>query len=405
MARFGGVIFALAALLLVVPVQARTVLLVSIDGFRADYLSRGLTPNLSALAANGVQAAMRPAFPSLTFPNHYTLVTGLYPDHHGIVENTMSDPRVAAHPHFTLSDHEANWDPAWWNEATPLWVTAQRQGVHSATMFWPGSETDIQGVRPDYWVPYDKGMADFDRVGQVLAWLDLPGGERPAFLTLYFDKVDTAGHHEGPDSAGVNEALGQVDAAVGQLVRGLKQRGLEDKVDLIVVADHGMAALAPERTIYIDDIVAPADIQIVTSSALMGLVPAAGAEQRVEKALFAPQKHMICHRRQDMPERFHYGGNPRIPPILCLAETGWIITSHEAAARQRAPYRGTHGFDNQAPEMAALFIARGPDFRPGLKHAPFDNVDVYPLMAKLLGVKPEKNDGTLADVQDMLLTR
>jgi len=404
MARFGRVILGLAALLLAASAQAgQTVLLVSIDGFRADYLSRGLTPNLAALAVGGVSAEMRPAFPSLTFPNHYTLVTGLYPDHHGIVENTMNDPTIAAHPHFTLSDHDANWDRAWWDEATPLWVTVQRQGGHSATMFWPGSEVDIQGVRPDHWLPYDKGMADSDRVGQVLAWLDLPAAERPSFVTLYFDKVDTAGHHEGPDGQAVNEALGQVDGAIGQLVEGLKQRGIGNKIDLIVVADHGMAALAPERTIFIDDIVSPADIQIVTSSALMSLAPVSGAEGRVEKALFAPQKHMVCRKRQDMPERLHYGSNPRIPPILCLAEVGWTITTHEAAAHQHGPYRGTHGFDNQAPEMAALFIARGPDFRPGLKHAPFDNVDLYPLMAKLLGVRPEKNDGKLADVEDMLV--
>ena len=403
MARSGGLIFGLFALFLAASAEARqTVLLVSIDGFRADYLSRGLTPNLTALAAEGVNAPMRPSFPSLTFPNHYTLVTGLYPDHHGIVENTMSDPSLA-HPHFTLSDHDANWDRAWWDEATPLWVTVQRQGGHSATMFWPGSEVDIQGVRPDHWLPYDQGMADSDRVGQVLAWLDLPAPERPSFVTLYFDKVDSAGHHEGPDSAGVNAALGQVDTAIGLLVQGLKQRGIEDKIDLIVVADHGMAALAPERTIYIDDIVSTADIQIVSSSAMMSLSAVPGAEARVEKALFAPQKHMVCRKKQDMPERFHYGTNPRIPPILCLADVGWVITTHDFAAHRHGPYVGTHGFDTQAPEMAALFIARGPDFRRGLKHAPFDNVDVYPLMAKLLGVKPEKNDGRLADVEDMLV--
>ena len=402
MARFGRVILVLAALLLGAAAEARqTVLLVSIDGFRADYLARGVTPSLSALAAEGVQAAMRPAFPSLTFPNHYTLVTGLYPDHHGIVDNTINDPSLA-HPHFTLSDRDAVADRAWWDEATPLWVSVQRQGGHAATMFWPGSEVDIQGVRPDHWLPYDKQMADSDRVGQVLAWLDLPVAERPSFLTLYFDKVDTAGHHEGPDSTAVNQALGEIDGAIGQLLQGLKQRNLADKVDVIVVADHGMAALAPERTIYIDDVVPVGEIQIVTGGAMMGLVPVAGAESRVEKALFAPQKHMACRKKEDLPERFHYGHNPRVPPILCLAETGWTITTHDFAAKQRSPYRGTHGFDNQAPEMAALFIAEGPDFRRGVTHVPFDNVDVYPLMAKLLGVMPEKNDGKLSDVADML---
>jgi len=402
MARIGSVIFGLFALLFSVSAAARqTVLLVSIDGFRADYLARGVTPTLSALAAGGVQAAMRPSFPSLTFPNHYTLVTGLYPDHHGIVDNTMDDPSLA-HPHFTLSDPAANHDPAWWEEATPLWVSVQRQGGHAATLFWPGSETEIHGARPDHWLPYDKGMADSDRVGQVLTWLDAPEAERPSFLTLYFDKVDTAGHHEGPDSTGVNQALGEVDGAIGQLLDGLKQRGLGGKIDLIIVADHGMAALSPDRTIFIDDIVPPGEIHIVTEGAMMGLVPAAGAESQVDKALFAAQKHMVCRNKQDMPERLHYGANPRVPPILCLAEAGWVITTHEAAAKRKSPYLGTHGYDNQAPDMAALFIGNGPDFRAGVKHAGFDNVDVYPLMAKLLGVTPEANDGKLADVADML---
>ncbi len=402
MARFGSVIFGLLALLLGVSAEAgQTVLLVSIDGFRADYLTRGLTPNLSALAAGGVQAAMRPSFPSLTFPNHYTLVTGRYPDHHGIVDNTMDDPALD-HPHFTLSDRAATGDRSWWDEATPLWVTVQHEGGHAATMFWPGSETDIQGMRPDHWRPYDKGTSDSDRVGQVLSWLDLPAAERPSFITLYFDKVDTAGHHAGPDSEAVNQALGQIDGAIGELVTGLKQRSLAGQIDLIVVADHGMAGLAAERTIYLDDLVPPADIQVKTDGALMGLVPAAGAEARVEEILFAPRPHMVCRRKQDMPERLHYGSNPRIPPILCLADTGWTLTTHEAAAKWKTPYLGSHGFDNQAPEMAALFIATGPDFRHGVKHDSFDNVDVYPLMAKLLGVKPETNDGKLSDVADML---
>ena len=406
MARSGRVIFLFFAALFFSPLaEARqTVLLVSIDGFRADYLDRGLTPTLSALAAGGVRASMRPSFPSLTFPNHYTLVTGLYPDHHGIVDNTMDDKHLAR-SHFTLSDHEAVTDPAWWNEGVPLWVTLQRQGGHAATLFWPGSEAEIRGVRPDHWLTYDQRMADADRVGQLLTWLDAPVAERPAFLTLYFDEVDTAGHHDGPDSEGVDRALAAVDGAIAQLIEGLKQRGLAETTDLIIVADHGMAALAPERTIYIDDYIAPDSVHIVTSGAMMGIDPPTGAKVVVEQALLSPKKHMICRRRQDMPERFHYGSNPRVPSILCLAESGWIVTSHAQSAKMRAPYRGSHGFDNQLPEMAALFIARGPDFRQGLVHAPFDNVDVYPLMAKLLGMTPEANDGKLSDVADMLITR
>lgn len=407
MARFGGVAVLLAALFIGPLADARqTVLLVSIDGFRADYLDRGLTPTLSALARDGVRAAIRPSFPSITFPNHYTLVTGLYPDHHGIVDNNMFDPRLA-HSRFSLSDPQAAVDPAWWSEGTPLWVTVQRQGGHAATLFWPGSEVEIGGVRPDHWLPYNKQMPDAERVAKLLSWLDLPAAERPDFLTLYFDRVDTAGHHDGTGSAPLNEALTLVDGAIAQLVEGLKQRGLADQVDLFIVADHGMADLSPDRVIYIDDFIAPDSVRIVSGGALMGIDPHPGASKVVEQALLSPKAHMTCHRKQDMPERFHYGANPRVPDILCLAESGWLITSRAEAekAKQREPYRATHGFDNQLPEMAALFIAHGPDFKRGIVHAGFGNVDIYPLMAKLLGITPEPNDGTLSDVADMLINR
>ena len=402
MARLGFVTGLLAALLFCAAAGAgQTVLLISIDGFRADYLDRGLTPTLSALAADGVRAAMRPSFPSLTFPNHYTLVTGLYPDHHGITDNSMEDARLGR---FALSSREAVVDRAWWDGGTPVWVSVERQKGHAAPLFWPGSEADIQGVPPSFRLPYDANMPDADRVARVLSWLDLPEAERPSFLTLYFEKVDTAGHHEGPDSPALDQALGEIDAAIAQLTQGLAQRHLADKVDLIIVADHGMTQLAPERTLFIDDYAAANSLHIVTWGAMMGLAPMPGAERVVETALLSPKPHMVCRRKQDMPERFHYGHNPRIPPILCLAETGWIVTTHDQAAKQTSPYVGTHGFDNQAPDMRALFIGHGPDFRQGMAHAPFDNVDVYPLAMKLLGLAPEPNDGRLSDVSDMLVT-
>jgi predicted AlkP superfamily pyrophosphatase or phosphodiesterase len=195
-------------------------ILVSIDGFRSDYLTHGKTPVLAALAAQGVQAPMHPSYPSQTAPNHYTLVTGLRPDHHGIVDNTIDDPVLG---HFTMS---ASADPRWWNEAEPFWVTADRQGLKTASMFWVGSDREIRGMRPDYWKPYDQSVPADTRVNQVLAWLDLPQDQRPTFVTLYFDVVDTEGHHYGPNSRQLDAALASTDAAVGRLVAGLKARGI-----------------------------------------------------------------------------------------------------------------------------------------------------------------------------------
>ncbi len=403
MARSRFVTALLIALLFATQAHARqTVLLISIDGFRADYLERGLTPTLSSLAAEGVRSAMRPAFPSLTFPNHYSLVTGLTPDHHGVVDNNMEDPALGR---FYLSNRDAVSDRRWWDGGTPLWVSVERQGGHAATMFWPGADADIQGVRPSRSIPYSAAMPDGDRVDQILTWLDLPEAERPSFLTLYFEKVDVVAHHEGIDTPALDQALKEIDAAIARLKQGLAQRGLLDKTDVIIVADHGMTALSADRVIFIDDYAAADSIHIMTgsSSPMIGLAPLPGTERVIEAALLSPKPHMTCRRKQDMLERFHYGRNPRVPPLLCLADSGWIITTHAQAAKQQSPYVATHGFDNQLPEMRALFIGLGPDFRRGATHAPFDNVDVYPLIAKLLGISPEANDGHLADVADMLV--
>jgi len=375
--------------------------LVSIDGFRPDYLDRGVTPALSALAAGGARGDMRPSFPSKTFPNHYALVTGLRPDRNGIVDNNMYDPAIGPQK-FTMSAATAA-DPRWWNEAEPIWVTAEKAGERTATMFWPGSEVAIRGVRPSHWLKFDMATPAAARVDQALAWLDGPAAERPRLLTLYFDDVDTAGHHQGPDSPGLNEAAAKVDAAVARLEAGLKARNIT--ANLIVVSDHGMAPIAPERRIFADDFLDLKTVTTPTMGAFMSVIPRPGHEAEVEKILLAPRAHMQCWRKADIPARYHYGKNPRVAPLFCLPQTGWEITTHSYKPLQ--PDRGDHGFDPYSPEMRAVFIANGPAFRHGVRLATFDNVDVYPLLAKLLDVRPQPNDGKLADLAPALgrLTR
>ncbi len=326
------------------------VILVSMDGFRADYLDRGITPTLSRLAAEGARGAVRPSFPSKTYPNHYTLVTGLRPDRHGLVDNVMIDPLIPGVT-FSLGDRSTVKDPRWWNDATPLWVTAERQGVRSASVFWPGSETAIQGAQPTYWLTFDQTMSAEARVDQVLAWLDLPADRRPAFISLYFDETDTAGHHDGPDSAALDAAVAHTDAALGRLVAGLKARGLA--ANLVVTADHGMAAVSPDRVIYIEDILPAEAGRRLAMGAFMTVVPAPGRAAQVEKALLRPHAHMTCWRKGEIPARFHFGTHRRIPPIFCLPQTGWEITTRAAVAK--TPIEGgAHGYDPYAPEMAAV---------------------------------------------------
>ena len=371
--------------------------LISIDGFRPDYLDRGVTPTLSKLAAEGVRGEMRPSFPSKTFPNHYALVTGLRPDRNGIVDNNMYDPAISPQE-FTMSARPVNSDPRWWNQAEPIWVTAEKAGVRTATMFWPGSDVAIRGVLPSRWKLFDVKLPAEARVDQALAWLDGPWAKRPRLLTLYFDDVDTAGHEFGPDTPGLNAAAAKVDAAIGRLVAGLAARAIV--ANIVVVADHGMAALSPERRIFADDLVPIAEVKTVTMGPFMSLYPLPGHEAEVAKALLQPHAHMQCWRKGEIPARYHYGRNPRVPPLFCLAQTGWSITTHDAKPKKTE--WGNHGFDPFDPTMAAVFIAHGPAFHRGARLESFDNVDVYPLLARLLGVVPRANDGTLAELAPAL---
>ena len=377
---------------------APPLLLVSIDGYRADYFDRGLSPTLHRLATEGVRAQyMRPSFPSLTFPNHYTLITGLRPDRNGIIANIMEDERIP-NERFSSGNRAAIENARWWDEATPLWTTVQRAGGRAATMFWPGSEAPVHGRHPDYWARYDRDVADDARVDAVLAWLDLPARERPALITLYFDRVDVMGHHFGPVSTEVDDALRSIDGALARLLAGLDERGLRDAINLVVVSDHGMTATSPERVVFLDDLVPRAWVNVVMWGVLTGLSPDPEHRDEVERLLLAPHEHMDCHRRDAMPSRFDYGRNRRIPPILCLARSGWVIGDHATFERKKHFSLGEHGYDIDDADMRAIFVASGPSFRAGAVIPPFDNVDVYPLLAHLLGVVAERNDGNLAIV-------
>jgi predicted AlkP superfamily pyrophosphatase or phosphodiesterase len=398
--RAAAALFLLAALLGVRAAAAADdpLILISLDGFRADYLARNVSPTLSGLAADGVRAeAMRPSFPSLTFPNHYALATGLRPDQNGIVNNTMEDPAMPGVV-FTLGNRAVVSDERWWDDATPIWVTAERQGMRAGTMFWPGSDTTNHGVRPSYWKLYDKAFPAEARVDAVLSWLDLPAEQRPRFITLYLEEVDTQGHAHGPDSMEVDHAIADVDGAIARLLAGLMARGLYERTNLIIVADHGMAAVSADQVIYLDDVAPATSFRLVSGGAVAGIEPAPG-ETAAAQALLGAHPHFDCWRKADIPARLHYGTHRRVPSIVCLAEDGWALTLHSSKGHIPA---GQHGYDPADPHMAALFIAHGPAFAHGVVLKPFDNVDVYPLMTRVLGLKPEPNQGKLEEVEAAL---
>ena len=361
-------------------------ILLSIDGFRADYLDRGVTPTLSGLARAGVSGPMRPSFPSVTFPNHYTLVTGKHPDHHGIVGNSFVDPALGR---FTMASKE----PGFWDQAEPIWITAEKAGLTTATMFWPGSETELQGERPTYWAPFDQSVTGDARVDRLLAWLD--GAPRPDLATLYFDTVDTIGHRFGPDTPEVNRALTDVDASIARLIDGLRARGLWERTNLIVVSDHGMAQTSPERVTYLDELVDPTAIQVLYAGSGVYLEPVPGREAEVRQALVRRHAHGECWTRETIPARLVLGSNPRVPSIVCSADVGWLFVPRERAVTRLG---GAHGYDNAAPEMKAVFIGHGPGLRSGVGLQDLDSVDVQPLLGRLLGLEVPAGDGRAEDI-------
>ena len=386
------------------PAESAILILVSIDGFRWDYLDRYEAPHLRQLAASGVRAeGLIPQFPSKTFPNHYTIVTGLRLANHGIISNNM---RAADIPgEFSLANRDVLADPRWWG-GEPIWNTAEQQGRVAAAMFWPGSETMIGGHQATYWTPFDDEMPHEDRVGRVLSWLKLPDGKRPSFLTLYFSEVDNAGHDAGPESDAVRAAVTNVDRSIGELVAGVTAIGLDDRVNYVVVSDHGMAALSSDRMIVLDSFIDVASVDVVDWSPLLGLSPKDGDVEKLYAALNDKHPHLAVYRRNDIPAVYGIAGHPRLPLVIGIADEGWYITSKREVDRwgqpDRHPPGGTHGYDARAKSMQGLFIASGPRLDSGVVVPAFENIHVYELMCAVLGLTPAKNDGDPSVTRDML---
>ena len=374
-----------------------TVILISLDGFRYDYLEKYKPKNLNRLAGEGVRADwMIPSFPTKTFPNHYAIATGLYPEHNGIIENNIYDKNFDAV--FSLGNRAEVQNPRWWL-GEPIWVTAEKQGQIAAAFFFPGTETKIMGFQPDYWKEYDGKIPNLTRVETVLSWLDLPSEKRPTMITMYFSDTDDAGHNFSPDSPETADAVAKVDEDLGKLLDGLKQRKIYDSVNLIVVSDHGMASVVPQNAIFLDDFINFDDTErILWTNEITQIFPKAGKEDEMIENLQGKIKHADCWLKNQIPARLHYNESSRIAPIVCSTDEGWIQTSHErqnkyAEKTDLTKPRGGHGYDNILRSMQAIFITHGKAFRKNLRIKPFENIQVYNLMANILNLTPAQNDG------------
>ncbi|HMV47862.1 MAG TPA: ectonucleotide pyrophosphatase/phosphodiesterase [Blastocatellia bacterium] len=384
-----------------------TVILISLDGFRPDYLEKYSAPTLKMLADAGVRAKwMTPSFPSLTFPNHYAIATGLYPDHNGIVANNIYAPEF--NDTFGMNKREEVGNGRWWL-GEPIWVTAEKQGQRASAFFFPGSEAEIGGKRPTFWKPFDDDFPNFERVDMLLSWLELPRAQRPTLMTLYYSDVDHGGHDAGPDSENVRQAIARVDAALSRLVEGLKARGIFNRVNLVIVSDHGMARVDPAQTVLLDDYFDTSQArQVAWNSGMVHIFPKSGMEDSLYTSLKAKAPHVSVYRKQELPARFHYGSSSRIGDIVVLADEGWGLSSRgrykppTPSADGSVRFEGGHGFDNQLESMRALFVAHGPAFKQSRVVEPFANVDVYNVMAKILKLKPAPNDGNRATLKAVL---
>lgn len=377
-----------------------TVIVVSIDGFRPDYLDRYETPNLHWMMDHGARAKyMIPSFPTKTFPNHYTIATGLYPAHHGIIANYMYDPVLKEK--FNKNDPAAMKDARWWG-GEPIWVTAEKQGLRTAPLMWPGALVERPGMRPTFTQEYDKSATPNDRVDKLVSLLDLPASQRPQLLMLYIDVVDEAGHDFGPYSEQVREAVELTDIALGRLTSALKDRGVEDEVNLIVVSDHGMSPQSQKKLVFLDDYLPMSSVDVIDGTPLLNLLPNDGDYNALYREL-KRVPHARVYRANDVPSRWHLSGSNRVPPVFLLADDEWTITTHSYLQTHKFEY-GNHGFDNDSKNMRAIFLADGPAFQHGTMK-PFANVNLYSLFAYLLNVSPAPNDGSIKVFQNVLVPR
>ncbi|XP_067144150.1 venom phosphodiesterase 2-like isoform X1 [Centruroides vittatus] len=370
-------------------------LLISLDGFRPDYFAK--TPTLKRLAHCGASAPyMKPVFPTKTFPNHYSIVTGLYPESHGIIDNNIYDPKLRRL--FSVRRGQDNYNPIWW-EAEPLWVTAEKQGKITGTYFWPGSEIKINGTRPTYYIKYNNKVSWKTRLETILSWLELPEESRPSFLTLYINEPDHASHAHGPESPQVNAVLAKLDSFIELMITSLQQRNLLGCINIIIVSDHGMAKSDCNKVIELDNYINSSEVFL--SPGPIGRIRPKGKRtvESVVEILRCNRPELLVYKKNDLPKRYHYSYNNKIEPIIVDLPSGWAIENKFNARNCRG---GNHGYDYLHPEMNAIFLAFGPSFKKNLLVEPFINIELYELMAELIDVIPNPNNGTKGSLHYIL---
>lgn len=372
------------------------VLMVSLDGFRWDYPEMYKTPFLDSLASVGVKAqSLQPSYPSKTFPNHYSMATGLYPDHHGIVHNTFYDP--VEDRSYSIANRTAVLDGSFYG-GEPIWVTAEKQGVKAASYFWVGSETEIKGFKPSISKIYDGGHGYEDRIDSVMQWLSLPFGERPHLNLLYFDEPDGVGHRFGPVSPETGSIVQSLDSLMHFLFNKVKKLDVRDSLNLIITSDHGMAEIFPGKQIILKNHLPQKWIKrIKGSNPVYNLAAVVGYSDSILKKL-STIEHLNVWKSDNIPDSLHYGTHRRTLDIHVSAKKSWSVSWYKPSGYPKA----THGYPPQLKDMHAIFFAWGPSFKSGYQSDTFMNVDLYKLICKLLELESAESDGDLNRIVPML---
>lgn len=402
---FFSVIF--LSLLAFSPVPAQSdpyVILISFDGFRWDYPLRGITPVLDSLSNEGSSAlSLESCFPSKTFPNHYSIITGQYPVNHGIVSNVFKDFRTGRT--FAMWDETQKYDPSWY-KGEAFWETAEKNSILSASFFWPGSEINDSIRRPAYFKYYDHEKPYLERIQGVIEWLKLPYNKRPHFITVYFDAADTYGHSFGPDSDQLNQSLQLLDSLLSIIIGKVRNIGLADSTDFIVVSDHGMTPVSNDRIINVDEILDGIEFESVESGPVMFIKFRDEFKINGLDKLKQPGLHFGAYTNQNLPQHWHYDNNQYLGDVLLVAEPGWSLIRNDSSGN---PYKlrskGAHGYDNHFLDMHGIFYAVGPHFKKGYRTGTLKNIDIYPLLCKIFKISPDhKTDGDINRIGFILNT-
>ena len=379
-----------------VKVHDNYTVVVSLDGFRWDYPLLHGTPNLDEISRKGVGAVMRPSYPSSTFPNHYTMVTGLVPDNHGIINNSFRDRKN--NRQYAIGDSLTRYDPDYY-KGEPIWITAQKQGVVTGSLYWVGSDVRIKGGFPTYYKVWDDEprLSFAERIDTALAWLNKPEAERPRLITLYIDEPDGTGHRSGPHGDETGRVVRTLDSLTGVLMKGIEALPFRERINLIVTSDHGMTDIAPERFININDYLKPEWYEHVVGSNPSSVYCGAAESDSIRNAL-SEVEHVRVFGKNEIPPSLRYGTNENVGDLVVIADCGWQF------GFQAMSSRGAHGYDPACTDMHVIFFACGPDFKRNYAGTPFDNTALYPLMSVLLGIEPAANDGDVSRIMQFLVS-